>query len=373
MKNNLPVTYYVINYDGKEQGLFCWYKFIVSYVLYAIEHNYIPVVDLRYSFTQYFKDDRQYWDNPWEYFFKQPNNVSPDDIKSGGKVILSPHSGWSDNKYRIFPSELPLSKKEEKHPLVMEYYKYMQFNEEIQAYLNEGLRNIFGGEKDVLGIIVRGTDFVETKPKGHAIQPTAPMIIEKVKELQKTLTFKKIYLATEDANIYKEIKNAFGDMLIDNSQYKYETVNGKWIAGISVDRKDHFYNLAKEYLLSVYLLSKCRYLIGGRANGALAAYIMTKGFETYDYVYMWDLGAYGDAPKPAPAPAPKPAPTPAPKPAEKKVEPAKPAPTPKPVAKKCSRRVYLFGFIPLYKITYRKQAKSFKLFNFITLFKVRED
>lgn len=36
-----------------------------------------------------------------------------------------------------------------------------------------------------------------------------------------------------------------------------------------------------------------------------------------------------------------------------------------------SLRLYLFGFIPLYKITYREQQTIFKLFNFLTLFKFK--
>ena len=228
----------------------------------------------------------------------------------------------------------------------------MHFTPSIKRYLDESVKEIFGDERDILGIIVRGTDFVETKPKGHAIQPTAEQVIDKVKELQGKLHFKKIYLATEDVKIYDKIKAAFGDMLIENNSFKYNTVNNKLLYLNKVDRKDHFYNLGKEYIRSIYLLSQCKYFIGGRANGALAVWIMTNGFKSYDYVYMWDLGNYGDAPKPQSAPNPK------------------PQSAPKAIQKNPpSRRVYLFGFIPLYKITYRNNKITFKLFNFLTLFK----
>lgn len=287
-------AYYIIGNYQPSNGLFAMFKHTIAHVLYALENGYTPVIDMRCHYCQYFKDGREYKDNPWEYFFKQPAGISPQDIDINDNTILC-LGGKAENKYQIFPTLLPLSKENlcEKHPYLSYYHQFLQFSDEIQTYLDKNLKQIFKSEKDILGIIVRGSDFVETKPKGHAIQPTAEMIIEKVKELQQTLTFKKIYLATEDANIYAKIKAAFGDMLIENTQYKYETVGGERIYKVKAERKDHFYNLGKEYLLSVYLLSKCKYLIGGRANGTVATYMLTNGFSGYDYVYLWDLGCYG--------------------------------------------------------------------------------
>ena len=54
----------------------------------------------------------------------------------------------------------------------------------------------------------------------------------------------------------------------------------------------NFYNLNKEYAASMYLLSKCRYLIGSLCNGMQAAYFMSNCFDNYDYVYCWDKGLY---------------------------------------------------------------------------------
>ena len=368
MKNSDKQTYYVITYDGTKLGLFCLYKYIISHVMYAVEHGYIPVVDLHSAKTQYFKDGREYWDNPWEYYFKQPYNISPQDMNKNNHIIFSPNTCWGDDKFKIYPALLPLSKNDshKKNQYLDEYHKYLRFTPEIKRYLNKELKLLFGDERDILGIIVRGTDFIETKPKGHAIQPTAEQIIEKVKELQKKLHFKKIYLATEDANIYDKIKTAFGNMVIDNNQYMYKSVGGKWIADFPCDRKDHFYNLGKEYIRSIYLLSQCKYLIGGRANGTVAVWIMTNGFKTFDYVYLWDLGYYGDAPKPAPIPTPAPVIKKNPKPA------AKPAPLINIVPKNPpSYRADLFGFIPLYKITTDYETTEYKILG-LPIWKTKE-
>jgi hypothetical protein len=55
----------------------------------------------------------------------------------------------------------------------------------------------------------------------------------------------------------------------------------------------------------------------------------------------------------------------------------KSAPKPKPNPKEGiknppSSRLYLLGFIPLYKITYREQQTVFKLFNFLPLLTLKK-
>ena len=283
--------YCIIGNYYPQDGLFSMYKHTIAHVIQSLEKGYIPVVDMRSYYNQYFKDGRQYKDNPWRYFFEQPCGIEPSEIKENDEVIIA--SGGAEKKYQFWNRHLPLSKEDTRaHPYLAEFHKYMKFTPEINHYLQKKYAKTFNGETNVLGIIVRGSDFVETKPKGHAIQPTAEMVIEKINELLPILKFKKIYLATEDKTIYAKIKWVFGDMLIENCQYKYSTVGGKLIYQTKVERKDHFYHLAKEYLLSVYFLSKCKYLIGGRANGAIATLFMTNGFKSYDYVYLWDLGDY---------------------------------------------------------------------------------
>ena len=86
-------------------------------------------------------------------------------------------------------------------------------------------------------------------------------------------------------------------MLIDNKQYKYDSTSDKRIYQIKVERENHFYNLAKEYLLSIYILSKCKYIIGGITAGTLGALFLSNCFENKSYTYFWDLGVYRNSAK----------------------------------------------------------------------------
>ncbi len=287
-------TYYIIGNYKKREGLFALYKHITSHIIYALEKNMIPVIDLKHFQNQYFKDDRAFKDNAWEYYFEQPAGIGLDDIEEDANIVIAEPNLWANNKYIINPIMIPVEKNYKKLPYTTEYLEYLKFKPDIKIYLDDCYTKNFKNSKNVLGVICRGSDYTELKPLKHQIQPNPKDVLNKAKELMTTSEYEKIYLATEDANIYKMFEEEFEDKLIKNIQYKFETVSHTQIASTRKSvRKNHFYELGKEYLCSMWLLSKCKGLIGGRANGTVAVYIMTNGFETFDYVHLWNLGVYG--------------------------------------------------------------------------------
>ena len=293
MQNNK--TYYIISVSHPTCGILALWKNTIAHILYAYDKGYIPVVDLKHYQNQYFKDGKEYIDNTWEYFFKQPANIKLEDIPQGAKIIISDNISVPDYKFAIYPEIIPLSpsKTPINSELFNQYKKYLNFTDEIFEYIESQYKNVIGNKKNILGVLCRGTDYLSLKPAYHHIQPNPKDVIAKIKELQKTHNFEYIYLATEDSNIYELFKKEFGDKLIDNNQYRYSKVNN-FISKIDTQEENHLYNLAKDYLSSIYILSKCRYFISGRTAGTLGVYLLTKGFE-YDYVY--DLGRYAPPPK----------------------------------------------------------------------------
>lgn len=290
-------TFYVIGVSNKILGLFAIVDSIMNHVAHSINSGYIPIVDLKHYQNQYFKCDREYRDNSWEYFFEQPCGCSLDDINDQDRVIISDNRFDVNIDYSILNEHTP-----EKHSEILEKSiiqkkefckNYLKFNQQTQQYLDENFSRVIGSGDDVLGVLCRGTDYIKKKPKGEQIQPEPRTVILKTKEVLKQYpNIKRIYVATEDNDIYQMFKEEFGDMLIENVQYKYSYTGLKddYLSNVKVDRKDHSYNLAKEYLLSVYILSKCRYFIGGRTTGTKWAWIMA---DKWDYCYIWKLGAYG--------------------------------------------------------------------------------
>ena len=63
------------------------------------------------------------------------------------------------------------------------YFSYTKFTDETQKYLDENLNEITKGETEILGILCRGTDYINCRPVGHAVQPDPHIVIENAKKL----------------------------------------------------------------------------------------------------------------------------------------------------------------------------------------------
>lgn len=81
-------------------------------------------------------------------------------------------------------------------------------------------------------------------------------------------------------------------MIIDNNQYRYvyDAKAKQYLCDIDTGRENHRYNLALEYLASLYILSKCKYFIGGRTSGTKMLWLMQ---DSWQDLYIWSLGRYG--------------------------------------------------------------------------------
>ena len=72
---------------------------------------------------------------------------------------------------------------------------------------------MFKGSDNVLGILIRGTDYIAKKPKYHPIQPKAEIVLNDTKEMNNKNKYDFIFIATEDDLIRKKFIKEFGDNL----------------------------------------------------------------------------------------------------------------------------------------------------------------
>ena len=269
---------------------------VAAQTIFARDNDMIPVVDMQHYRNQYFKDGREYKENAWEYFFEQPAGISLDDIKDG-TCKISPTGIYPENKNRIAVWDLPVngfySVEPEIRELKEQYKNIIHLNKETLEYVQNKYNEILKEEKNILGVLVRGTDYAVRRTKGEQRQPNPKTVIKKIYEyLKKYPEISKIYIATEDDKLFHMFKDEFGDKLLDNNQFrfKYDDKRMPIISSIKVDRPNHNWQLAREYLSSLYILSKCKYFIGGRCAGTKVAWIMSDGWED---CYIWSLGRYG--------------------------------------------------------------------------------
>lgn len=134
-------------------------------------------------------------------------------------------------------------------------------------HINEWRKRILQEPETTLGILIRGTDYVAVRPKGHAVQGTPEQIIDKIKELSKEeWCFKNIFVATEDADILMKMQK---DSWKSGDGWKY----------------------GADYLCAMVLLSKCgSFIASGRCTGTDLVQKLANGRHNRSYIF--DLGAY---------------------------------------------------------------------------------
>jgi hypothetical protein len=287
---NPDKLFYIIGFSCEYMGLFAIIKTVLSHIIYAVERGYIPVVNLKDFTNQYIEKGLEGVQNSWELFFLQPADYKLGDIFKSQNIILGKDVSFPTYKYKIFIQLLNKKNKYKLQYFASYYNKYIHFNEETKCYVENELKNILNDNDRTLGVLCRGTDYIQRKPPNHPIQPNPLDVINKAKEIYSQLNYNKIFLATEDKHVYELFKMNFGDILITNKQELYEIPDEiQFLSEITYNNNCDRYMKGLKYLSSIYILSKCNFFIGGRTAGTLGVYFMSNGFE---YDYLWDIGYY---------------------------------------------------------------------------------
>ena len=275
-------------------GLFCYINKMLGGIAYAERRNMIPVVDMKTNPNSLLYENEVGKVNSWEYYFAQPAGISLDEALAMKDVVIEKaHEQVSPSQsadfFRNYWGQLDYWKKICR--------KYIRLSPAVIEKF-EAMKAKYEGKK-ILGILVRGTDYITTRPSGHPIPPTAEQAISKAREAITERKFEAVYLATEDKKIVREFQNAFGEKLIlPDAQYvDYDYSNTQifenWLYNYHNDRDNDRYLSGLEYLVSILFLSRCDGLITSGNNGSVGAMLFTKGYE---YLYFFDLGTF-DKPK----------------------------------------------------------------------------
>ena len=155
---------------------------------------------------------------------------------------------------------------------------------------NINRQKLFQNSNNILGVLIRGTDYISINPKGHPKAPKAEMVIQDIIIMDKKYKYDWIFIATEDNIIRNKFIKEFGDKLKyllpkENIQYNY--ANKTYLA-FNQGIKGNLESL-KIYLKNIIILSKCIDIIKSRTNGSVGLFILTEGFR-YKKVYY--LGLY---------------------------------------------------------------------------------
>ncbi len=283
---NPDKTFYVIRRRDWYCGLFSLFLTNLQRIDDAIKNGYIPVVDMQNDFNIYLSSDKIGKENAWEYYFKQPCGYSLADVDKSRKVIIG--SGEVPIMFPYLNTDFLYGKTGELEYWRKQVKKYITLSDEAAKRLEQEYNNLFHRQEKVLGVICRGTDYANGKPKNHPIQPSIENMICKAEEIFKERKCDKVFLATEDTSYYKAFQEKFQNNLITNNRQYVDYHNGS-IGKLFYEEFKDPRESGMEYLMTILLLSKCDCLCAGCVSGTVGALLLTEGYE---YTYLFDLGVY---------------------------------------------------------------------------------
>ena len=290
-KLNPNKTFYVIRSNDSRTGLMCYYNSALGYIAYALDKEWYPVVDMQNYPNTYLEDSYLHKKNSWEYYFKQPMDVSLEEVYKSKNVILSPfkHSREATPIYlyqKIY-SDSEMSKK---------YFdiiqRFITLNEDMCAEIKDQYSQIFPIGKKIVGVVCRGTDLLNYKH--HSRQPSIKELIDVVSSIKKKYCCDYIFLASDEEKNIITFKKFFGTKFVLYNEClrfdSYVNKNEKVLGDIKFARPNDAYLRGREYLTTVALLAKCDCLVGTLVGATVGAIGFNAG--KYEHIEIIDLGVY---------------------------------------------------------------------------------
>lgn len=278
--------YCLIRLEGVKLGIFSYFLVLASAVAECMEKGLIPIIDLKNVKNEWNKGKGIEY-NPWNLYYKQPAGFDLEDVDLDSTRIIIRDDYPAEN---IRPCD---SMEFLTNDIAVAYWrsflkKYFVCTDEMQKFLDARYQGTIAGKK-TLGVLCRGTDYKILQPKEHPVQPEVADIINKVKEVLEEKGYTHVYLATEDIEVAEKFQEAFGEKLIVSKDMKVGYEVQEYLSTYMEHEKIDFDSNTKEYLASMYILSKCNALVAGRTSGSVAAFLMSDGYE---YHYFYNLGRY---------------------------------------------------------------------------------
>ena len=165
--------------------------------------------------------------------------------------------------------------------------------EGFRAEMDEYHDALFGNEK-VLGVMIRGTDYVTAGMTGDRVMASAPQMVPLIHEWIKEYGFERVFLATEDEDALEYMRREFGHMVVALSQERLRQSDLRKDEVISVYEKENADGMYEEkledttvnYFYALYMLSRCdSFICSGRCNGSDIVISLNNGRFAHFYKF----------------------------------------------------------------------------------------
>ncbi|MBR3623285.1 MAG: hypothetical protein IKN43_08070 [Selenomonadaceae bacterium] len=172
----------------------------------------------------------------------------------------------------------------------------LDLREDVEKHIENIRRSLFNAGDNVIGVLLRGTDYISRKLYNHAIQPPIELAMTTVYQKAKEWGCNKIFLATEDKSFVEAFKSIFGNQVVTVPKVytDFRANNGISHAMYVNDRENDYYLKGLEYLTEMVILSKCENVVMGRTSGTAGVNMMSKGFKNKYYFFLGRYGVVGE-------------------------------------------------------------------------------
>lgn len=274
----------VVRIPGDAIGLFCHFSCNLGWMRWAEEHDCDCYIDMRTPKTVFSREHPIDY-NPWDVFFRQSCDAA--DVANAKKLFVNVAPTPPD-----FPGVRP-DLYDQGNPEFLAWRRFARehivFSDAKTRLVDERQAALIGDGREVLGCLVRGTDYARMKPAHHPVQPEPERVIADAKRICAERKLKKVFLATEDPGIRDLFRREFGDDLI-TSQTDLPDYRGDYLVWSgALGDAERTMRITEQYFVSVALLARCSCLLAGCASGAVGAALLSRGF---DMMRIYDLGYY---------------------------------------------------------------------------------
>lgn len=275
-------TFYVIRRPSPGAGLFSNYHYVLGHLIYALDRNYIPIVDME-KYKTFFNEKVPVngTRNAWEYYFKQPSSYTLSDVYRSQNVVLSRCSYLGPS----FPdSEAQITY------LYCLIAKHLPFNDITKEAIKGATKRLFSEKANILGVKYRGSDYSKSEFAGHAVVASVEDYINRTERYLSEWKMDWIYLSTEEADVVDIFRAKFGTKVIVTESLRikdYQTYMGE-SSTIRFNRVNDNYIKGIEYIIDTVLLSYCDTIIGPKVNGTMFAIELNN--NKYKNKYIYELG-----------------------------------------------------------------------------------
>lgn len=301
-KKNPDKTIYIIRsikedsclYTGAQHNLLANYFYVLSHIKYAKDKGWVPVVDQK-NYPVYNSQKQQFHgsNNPWEYFWTQPSNLSLEEAYCSKKVVLSKRSwygqwdmGYLSNNYYD----------QRKVAMYHELMNNVPVNNETQEFISKIKEEYFPQKGKIMGVAYRyGGHSVSCyyKGEGHPSQPAIDEFLELVTVYLNQWEMDYIFLTSDEQMFVDKLRDLFGDRVI--ALPRIRMIEGMTYDKVHLNpmRKEGQINqTALEYIAEMELLAQCDSLLGTITSGFRYAFL--KNNFQYDYFKIIENGFFDD-------------------------------------------------------------------------------